>query len=217
MTNKGRKPILNENEAKEIVNSYVLKNGVSKEIKYIDVHNYCIRLFQKKEISKLPSESFWRKKDRTGRKLIDEVNIVLSHKLERHENNYELQNLLNLIEKKITNKELKTTIIIELESKQNKIDKLEKELFIKDERILSIKKVNESLKTLNKQQQELISQVFHYSLNKSTPDNLSFFDSALKNIFSSPLDYLSLLKESETQPLNNMADFFKNRLKNTEG
>lgn len=70
---------------------------------------------------------------------------------------------------------------------------------------------------MNKQQQELISQVFHYFLNKSTHENLSFFDSALKNIFSNPLDYLSLLKENETQQRNNMADFFKNRLKNTEG
>src|SRR5699024_11206835 len=83
----------------------VLKHGVSKEIKYIDLHNYCIELYQNKEISKLPSESFWRKKDRTGRKLIDEVNSALSHKLERREKNHELQSLINLIDNKITNKE----------------------------------------------------------------------------------------------------------------
>lgn len=214
MTNKGRKPILNENEAKEIVNSYVLKYGLSKEIKYIEIHNHCIELYQNKEISKLPSESFWRKKDRTGRKLIDEVNSVLSHKLERHEKKYELQNLINLIEKRITNKELKTTLFNELESKQNKIEQLEKELYIKEESISSLKKEHENLKTLNKQQQELISQVFYYFLNKSTHENLSFFDSALTNIFSNPLDYLSILKNKETQKQYNMVDFFKNRLKN---
>src|SRR5690625_4677942 len=176
MTKKGRKPILTEYEAKEIVNSYVLKHGVSKEIKYIDLHNYCIELYQNKEISKLPSESFWRKKDRTGRKLIDEVNSALSHKLERHEKNHELQSLINLIDNKITNKELKTTLFNELESKQNKVEQLEKELNTKEESILSLKTSHEDLKTLNKQQQELISQVFHYFLNKSSHENLNFFD-----------------------------------------
>src|SRR5690625_7507960 len=41
--------------------------------------------------------------------------------------NYELQNLLNLIDRKITNKELKTTLFNELKSKQNKIEQLEQE------------------------------------------------------------------------------------------
>ncbi|MCF2650774.1 hypothetical protein [Niallia circulans] len=214
MTKKGRKPILTEKEAKEIVNSYVLKHGVSKEIKYIDLHNYCIELYQNQEIPKLPSESFWRKKDRVGRKLIDEVNSALSHKLERHEKNYELQNLLNLIDIEVTNKKLKTTLFNELESKQNKIEQLEKELKIKEESILSLKKSHEDFKKMNKQQQELISQAFHYFLKKSSQENLIFFDSALTNIFSNPLDYLSLFREEKTQNQNNIAGFFKNRLKN---
>ena len=136
MTKKGRKPILTENETKKIVNSYIMKYGVSKEIKYNNLYNYCIELFQNQEISKLPSESFWRKKDRIGRKLIDEVNSAISHKLEKHENNYELQSLLNLIDNKITNKELKTTLFNDLESKQNKIEQLEEELNIKEESII---------------------------------------------------------------------------------
>ena len=214
MTKKGRKPILTETEAKEIVNSYVLKHGVSKEIQYADLHRYCIELYQNQEIPKLPSESFWRKKDRIGRKLIDEVNLALSHKLERHEKNYELQNLLNLIDNKIPNKELKTTLFNELKYKQRKIEQLEKELNLKEESILSLKKSHEYLQQLNKQQQDLISQVFHYFLKKSSKENLVFFDSALKNIFSKPLDYLTLLREEKTQNQNNIADFFKNRLKN---
>src|SRR5690625_907528 len=109
MTKKGRKPILTETEAKEIVNSYVLRHGVSKEIQYIDLHKYCIELYQNQEIPKLPSESFWRKKDRAGRKLIDEVNSALSYKLVRHEKDNELQNLLIIIDNKIQNKELKIT------------------------------------------------------------------------------------------------------------
>ncbi|HCD3607502.1 TPA: hypothetical protein ACF82Z_002926 [Staphylococcus aureus] len=214
MTKKGRKPILTETEAKEIVNSYVLKHGVSKEIQYIDLHKYCIELYQNQEIPKLPSESFWRKKDRAGRKLIDEVNSAVSHELERHEKNYELQNLLNLIDNKITNKELKTTLFNELKSKQRKIEQLEKELNVKEESILSLKKSREDLQQLNKQQQDLISQVFHYFLKKSSQENLVFFDSALNNIFSKPLDYLTLLRKEKTQNQNNVADFFKNRLNN---
>lgn len=213
MTKKGRKPILTETEAKEIVNSYVLRHGVSKEIQYIDLHKYCIELYQNQEIPKLPSESFWRKKDRAGRKLIDEVNSALSYKLVRHEKNYELQNLLNLIDRKITNKELKTTLFNELKSKQNKIEQLEQELNIKEESILSLKKTHDYLQQLNKKQQDLISQVFHYLLKKSSQENLVFFDSALKNIFSKPLDYLTLLRDEKTQNKNNVADFFKNRLK----
>lgn len=213
MTKKGRKPILTETEAKEIVNSYVLRHGVSKEIQYIDLHKYCIELYQNQEIPKLPSESFWRKKDRAGRKLIDEVNSALSYKLVRHEKNYELQNLLNLIDRKITNKELKTTLFNELKSKQNKIEQLEQELNIKEESILSLKKSHDYLQQLNKKQQDLISQVFHYLLKKSSQENLVFFDSALKNIFSKPLDYLTLLRDEKTHNKNNVADFFKNRLK----
>lgn len=213
MTKKGRKPILTETEAKEIVNSYVLRHGVSKEIQYIDLNKYCIELYQNQEIPKLPSESFWRKKDRAGRKLIDEVNSALSYKLVRHEKNYELQNLLNLIDRKITNKELKTTLFNELKSKQNKIEQLEQELNIKEESILSLKKSHDYLQQLNKKQQDLISQVFHYLLKKSSQENLVFFDSALKNIFSKPLDYLTLLRDEKTQNKNNVADFFKNRLK----
>src|SRR5699024_2937582 len=194
MTKKGRKPILTETEAKEIVNSYVLKHSVSKEIQYIDLHKYCIELYQNQEIPKLPSESFWRKKDRAGRKLIDEVNTALSHKLEKHEKDNELQNLLILID--------------------NKVEQLEQQHNNKEESILSLKKSQEYLQQLNKQQQDLISQVFHYFLKKSSQDNLAFFDSALKNIFSKPLDYLTLLREEKTQNQNNIADFFKNRLKN---
>ncbi|HDK7426077.1 TPA: hypothetical protein PT263_002798 [Staphylococcus aureus] len=162
----------------------------------------------------MPSESFWRKKDRAGRKLIDEVNSAVSHELERHEKNYELQNLLNLIDNKITNKELKTTLFNELKSKQRKIEQLEKELNVKEESILSLKKSREDLQQLNKQQQDLISQVFHYFLKKSSQENLVFFDSALNNIFSKPLDYLTLLRKEKTQNQNNVADFFKNRLNN---
>lgn len=77
---------------------------------------------------------------------IDEVNSALSHKLERHEKNYELQNLLNLIDIEVTNKKLKTTLFNELESKQNKIEQLEKELKIKEESILSLKKSHEDFK-----------------------------------------------------------------------
>src|SRR5690625_5239054 len=144
MTKKGRKPILTETEAKEIVNSYVLKHSVSKEIQYIDLHKYCIELYQNQEIPKLPSESFWRKKDRAGRKLIDEVNTALSHKLEKHEKDNELQNLLILIDNKIQNKELKITLFNELKSKQSKVEQLEQELNIKEERDRKSTRLNSS-------------------------------------------------------------------------
>lgn len=112
------------------------------------------------------------------------------------------------------NKELKRTLFNELESKQKRIEQFEKELNIKEASILSLKKSHEDIRTLNNQQQELISQVFHYFLNKSSHDNLNFFDTALKNIFSNPLGYLSILQEKEIQNQNNIADFFKERLKN---
>src|SRR5699024_8652465 len=85
-------------------------------------------------------------------------------------------------------KELKITLFNELKSKQSKVEQLEQELNIKEESILSLKKSQEYLQQLNKQQQDLISQVFHYFLKKSSQDNLAFFDSALKNIFSKQLN-----------------------------
>lgn len=214
MTKKGRKPILTDSEAKHIVNTYVRKFGTSKEIRYIDLHNYCVELYEKELLFKLPSESFWRKKDRTGRKIIDEINSALSHKIEKHDKNHELENLLILIDNKITNKELKSALFNELESKQKKVIQLEKKLSIKEKDILSLKRSHEDLKKLNNQQQELISQTFHYFLNKSSHDNLNFFDIALKKLFSDPLEYLTVLqvKEKDKENQNNVADFFKNRL-----
>src|SRR5699024_5256814 len=202
MTKKGRKPILTETEAKEIVNSYVLKHSVSKELQYIDLHKYCIELYQNQEIPKLPSESFWRKKDRAGRKLIDEVNTALSHKLEKHEKDNELQNLLILIDNKIQNMELKITLFNELKSKQSKVEQLEQEHNIKKEIIISLKNSPKYLQLLNTQHQELISLVFHYFLEKSSQDKLAVFDSHLMYIFSTPLDYLTLLREENTQNQN---------------
>lgn len=212
MSKKGRKPILTEDEAKKVINSYVIKHGATKEIKYVDIHNYCVDLSRNKEILKIPSESFWRKKDRIGRKLIDEVNISLFHKLKRNENEYDLQNLLKLIEDKVADKKTKETIFNELKSKSNKIKQLEKEINIKENNILVLKKTYEDSMTLNKQQQDLISQVFHYFLNHSTNENLEFFDSAFKNTFSNPIDYLSILKQEKKQAKYNVSDFFKNRL-----
>lgn len=212
MSKKGRKPILTETEAKSIVNSYVLKYGVSKEIKYIEIHNFCVEQYENQKISKVPSESFWRKKDRIGRKLIDEVNSALTHQVKKQDKNYDIQNILDFIDIKISNKELKTALFNTIKSKQTKIEQLEKELIIKEESILSLKESREKLKKVNKQQQDLISQTFHYFLNKSSEENLAFFDSALNNIFAKPLDFLELLKEEKNHNKNNVADFFKNRL-----
>src|SRR5699024_11326251 len=102
------------------------------------------------------TESYRRKKNRAGRKLKDEVNTALSNKLEKHEKDNELQNLLILIDNKIQNKELKITLFNELKSKQSKVEQLEQELNIKEESILSLKKSQEYLQQLNKQQQDLI-------------------------------------------------------------
>lgn len=79
------------------------------------------------------------------------------------------------------NKELKRTLF-----KQKRIEQFEKELNIKEASILSLKKSHEDLRSLNNQQQELISQVFHYFLNKSSHDNLNFFDTAQKTYSQTP-------------------------------
>src|SRR5699024_6331471 len=192
---------------------YVLKYGTSREIKYVDVHNYCIELNENKELHKIPSESYWRKKDRIGRKLIDQVNITLSHKLKRDDNDYELESLFKIIETKVSDKKLKTTIFNELKSKHNKIERLERELSMEKDSLVTLKKFHNDSKILNKRQQDLISQVFHHFLNQSTNENSEFFDSALKSTFSNPLDYLSILKQEKKQKQNNVSDFFKERLK----
>lgn len=212
MKRPGRKPLISENETREIIEKYVLSNGTSKKIKYIDLYNFSIQLYNNKEILILPSESYWRKKDRTGRKLIDEVNLALSHKLESINKDYELQNLLQIIDSNVSNKKIKVAIFNEFEIKQKKIELLEKDCKIKEDKIKTLKKSHEKIQETNHQQQEIIFQIYYYFLSKSTKENLDFFNSALSNIFSNPTEYLSLLNNRSIQK-NNISDIFKNRLK----
>jgi|SRR5699024_4139653 len=212
MKKKGRKPILNEKEARKLVDMYIIQYGVSTQIRYIDLHNFCVKLFQEQKIKKLPSESFWRKKDRFGRKIIDEINSSLIHEIGTNDNN-ELRHLLNIIENKIVNKEVSTTISNAITSKQNKIEQLEEQIRIKEKELFSLKESYDNIQKMNKQQQELITQTFHYFLKRSSSDNMSFFNSALDNIFSQPLNYLTQLKQDQHHNQTNISDYFKNRLK----
>ena len=204
--------MLDKNQIKNIIDGYVVANGVSNEIKYADMYKYCCELYNSNKIEVLPSESFWRKKDRAGRIAIDEVNRFLFQRNETTSSESEFFSLLQLIESKVNNSEIKTVILNELKSYQKKIDQKQKEISQQKTNIDKLNKKIDRLTELNNQQQELIFQVMYYFLKNSSKENENFFDSAFNEIFSNPIDFIDNFKTKKKTKNDDVIDFFKSRL-----
>lgn len=209
---RGRKSLLNKNQIKNIIDDYVTANGVSTEIKYADMYKYCCALYNSNKIQVLPSESFWRKKDRAGRIAIDEVNRFLFERNETTSSESNFSSLLQLIESKINNSEVKAVILNELKSYQKKIDNKQKEINRQETSIDNLNKRVDELIELNNQQQELIFQMMNYFLNSSSKENKDFFDSAFNNIFSNPIEFINNLKIKKVSKNDELIELFKSRL-----
>lgn len=213
MATKGRKTILTEEETKNIIENYILTSNNKKKILHIEIHNFCVNLFNKKEIKVAPSESFWRKKDRLGRKMIDYYNNTFYSNNLLSVNNSDSIKLLNIIDNSIDDNQIKNLIINELEKKQKQINSLEKIVSEKELDILSSKKDINQLTILNKNQQELLTQSLYFFLQLQSSENSIFFDSAFKNIFSTPSDFIDLIFDTKDTNKNNiLTSFLKNRL-----
>lgn len=102
MNKVGRKVKLTETQVKEIIYLYKTERNVSGQIKYSDIHCFSNYLVEQGR----SSESFWRKQGRLGRELVDEANTVFTHRLSSSSDTKKsIPNILDLIDKKYTNKE----------------------------------------------------------------------------------------------------------------
>lgn len=209
---RGRKSLLDNKQIKDIIDDYVIANGVSTKIKYADMYKYSLELFNSNKIQVLPSESFWRKKDRAGRIAIDELNRSLFQRNETNNSKSDFFTLLQLIESKVDNSQIKTVILNELKSYQQKIYNKEKEISQQKTTIDRLNKKINQLIDLNTQQQEFIFQMMYYFLKNSSKENEDFFNSAFNQIFSNPTDFINNFETKKPNRNDDLIDLFKSRL-----
>lgn len=213
MTNRGRKTILTKEETQNIVDAFIVKYEKINNIRSIDIHRYCELLYLEGKLSKLPQESFWRKKDRQGRKIIDETNDLLSKNLslEISEQNY--NQFMKILKKDNISTSNLNMISKELTSHFKTIN-------IKDDYINSLilnnkRLENEKLELLstNNAYHELLTNVYHFLLRRNTNTSADIFENAFNNIFSNPISYVKKTEASK-EDSNSVSSIFKKKLNN---
>lgn len=211
MSNRGRKPILTNSEAQDIINRFIQKYENISKINYIEIHRFSVELYNTGQLKQSPSESYWRKKDRIGRQLVDEANFTLSHKVTNKNSNSELDSLLQLLDDHSFDENTNNIIHKVLIKKFNDLKLIKKELFEEKQKNEELSDKNKKLNSLNSEQQVVIYQLYHYFLGISSKDNSTIFENALGKIFSEPLNFIELMNKKSVKK-NNVSEIFKNRL-----
>lgn len=212
MSNRGRKSILTNSEAQDIINQFIQKYKNISKISYIEIHRFSVELYNTGQLKQLPSESYWRKKDRLGRQLVDEANFTLSHKVTNKNSNNELDSLLQLLDENSVDQKINNIVHKVLINKFNELKLVEKKLFDEKQKNEELSDKNKKLNLLNSEQHVVIYQLYHYFLSTSSKDNRKIFGNALDKIFSDPLNFIESMNKKSVKK-NNVSDIFKNRLK----
>lgn len=209
--NAGRKKKLTEEHVNELIYLYKTEKQIEGRIKYLDMYRFNKEKFEQGEVSYVAGEDFWRKENRLGKEMIDQANMVFSHKLadssgdevtvpsvvdtinkcynQRDELIEKLLPLERLALKKIeTEKKLKAQLI-EAENKQKEARK----------EIEDIKKQKDIL-------QDFVLKMFRYGASKETPivDFLTMKSpqseivrKAIEEIFDSPTAFVDILNRTD--------------------
>lgn len=214
MSNKGRKPILTPLETQRIIDQYMTAYEMTHKIKYADVHRYCTELYHSGQLNILPSESFWRKKDRMGRQLIDDANTALSHQISSSYTYNNASQLVAILRKENIAPPVLEVIENEINHNFDQMAHVNKQLEETQSKLNKVMKQKEDLQHLNKKQKDFIYQMYYYVLHKSSNENARIFDKALNNIFTDPLKFIEYIgpEEVANNQHNKVSDIFKNRL-----
>ena len=202
---KGRKNVeYDEKVLKDLIKEYDKKANVRGKIKPIDVFNYSQEKYEEGVLPYKLTYDFWKRKDRLGKKLIEEYNEIQSEQIHISERDViDIVNVQDLIEK------TQLSDVKEVEKYLIPMERQIKEL-VRDLSEEKIKNVNlgNTINELKKESKEkdlklekmqnLIYQMFSYSNSGIILDNLMNTGesrnerviNALENAFINPTEFL---------------------------
>lgn len=166
----------------------------------------------------IPSESFWRKKDRLGRKLIDKHNNTLKHHLPRSIQSKNTSMLFNMIHDQLENPLLIKKIQLieeEMNTRDKIIDKNNQDIQSLQKKLADLRKEKSTLKEQIHRQNQLLLQMYNFSYTKNSNKVSKLIETALKDIFSQPDSFVQRLEENQEvqKPKDKISHIFKSKLK----
>lgn len=211
---RGRKTILTKEQAQNIVNEYIVEFEQVEQIKYIEIHRYCELLFSKGLLETIPQESFWRKKDRLGRKVIDATNNILADNinLEISERNY--NQFMKILQKDTISSSNLKMISNELSSHFITINAKDQHINQLIDKNKNLENEIQNLQKTNNLYYNLLINVYHFMFKRNTPANNKVFMNAFDQIFSNPPSYIDSIEPvNKEESTSIISSIFKNKLK----
>jgi hypothetical protein len=207
---RGRNLTLSEDQVKGIIGLFKNEIKTAGLIKPMEIFKFTEELFNQGRIPSLPSYEFWKKKDRLGRKLIDQRNRIDTVKLTNSEGKeITIPNVTDLVEKKHKNKEELIEALIPLENHLRNSINREKNLKEKVEKleteISDIKLSKKELLCEKEELQNLVFGLYRMIMKEYKSETKDFALSALRGVFENPLEFLSPAHEKIDHESNKMS------------
>jgi hypothetical protein len=172
-----KKKEYNEVDIRKIISLFRKEKNDYGRLKYLEIYNFKIKLYQDGRIENKYSENFWRKSGGLGKELIDESNEIIMETVETiAEKEIQLPRIADVIEKHYNDKkqlhlylntyetEMKK-LIVQLKKSDEKTKKLEEKNFLFEEE-------NKNLKVQAKFYEQKINEVFRTSHKNPDTENL---------------------------------------------
>jgi hypothetical protein len=209
--NAGRKTTLTEEEVLDIVDAYKNEIDDKGEIKYPKIFAFANEYLSSNGYENQVSYDFWRRGDRLGRKIIDKVNRTYSELTKVQEEQFELPDLVKLLENLGLKRRENQTLFGSMEIIEKQFKKLNNELssMKKDNETFRIscdekeKKVNE----ITADNERLAKSLKHYYLilsdfnSSEVKDRIEY---SMKNLFKTQSAFHEILNKYDTT--NNMSN-----------
>ncbi|MGE7931318.1 hypothetical protein [Viridibacillus arvi] len=228
MSNRGRKKIVyNDEVIIDIVKVYIEECNHNGLLKYKDLYEYSIELFNQNKIMIKLSDDFWRKEGRQGRKIVDALNESYS------EINHisKIDNVEVVDTEKIVNqylgKEVSNVSQMVHQLKKNEIYARKYQRVLKNNKNYEaeIKSLEYRVKQLTQRSEQLetaLFSLFSSSKNEQSVKSLlntgksrsKYVDELFKNIFNDEVDLYSILLKKFTNTEVNLDAKKDNRVSN---
>ncbi|MBY0091426.1 hypothetical protein H7S74_13260 [Priestia aryabhattai] len=205
---RGRKNKLGTKEVREIITLFRKEKEPVGLIKPTDVYQFTIELYQENKISDLPSDAFWRKQDRLGRKEINKANQVVSKAVYISTGKkIKVPNITDLVNKKYKKKTELMDHLLDMEKDFTKT--LEREEALKIQ-LAEIRDKNAQLEAQNKELQALVHRLWAITQDNPTKEVWERTEYAVNNLTKDTLGYLAL---GDTKKLERKSNKYINLLK----
>lgn len=210
MNKRGRKEkVYPQEEIDKIIYDFAEKYKIVGNIKYSEVYQYALELYQQGSIPYKLSEDFWRKPLRQGRQSIDKFNSVIKQSIiSANDKAVSIINVEDVVYKhhKNLDKLIKYLKPLEVELSKSIEKEIKSRETIKElEMALSQEKQKrQELQKLVDKLQDILFQMFEYSANDEVPlvnmlrtgkSRHAIVENALSKIFNNPDDFYTLFEE----------------------